>query len=61
MQLLDVKTAAARLAVHPETLREYLRVGTLRGLKMGSTWKVEESEIAAYIERLKATSQGGAQ
>lgn len=56
MRLLTTEEAAARLAVHPETLREYLRLGTLRGLKMGRTWKVEESEIAAYVERLKVAA-----
>jgi excisionase family DNA binding protein len=54
MQLLDVKTAASRLAVHPETMRDYLRSGVVKGIKMGATWKIEETEIAAYIERLKA-------
>ena len=55
MQLLDVKTAAARLALHPETVRDYLRDGILRGVKTGRFWKVEESEVENYVERLKAT------
>lgn len=55
MQLLDVKTAAARLSLHPETVRDYLRDGVLRGVKTGRFWKVEETEVAAYVERLKAT------
>jgi excisionase family DNA binding protein len=51
MQLLTVTEAAKRLSMHPETLRDYLRAGTLRGVKTGRSWKVEESELAAYVER----------
>jgi excisionase family DNA binding protein len=54
MQLLSVNEAAARLSMHPETVRDYLRDGSLRGIKTGRLWKIEESEIAAYVDRLKA-------
>ena len=54
MQLLDVRTTAARLSLHPETVRDLLRAGELRGIKTGAVWKVEEEELAAYIQRLRA-------
>jgi len=61
MQLLDVKTTAARLCLHPETVRELLREGELRGIKFKRAWKIEEEELAAYVERMKAgTPQGEA-
>jgi excisionase family DNA binding protein len=55
MQLLDVETASARLAMHPETLRKMIRAGEFPALKLGRFWKVEESEVENYVERLKAT------
>jgi len=54
MQLLDVKTAAARLSLHPETVRDLLRANELRGIKFNRSWKIEEEELAAYVERMKA-------
>jgi excisionase family DNA binding protein len=56
MQLLDVETAAARLSLHPETVRRLIRAGELYALKTGRVWKVEETEIAAYVDRLKAAT-----
>ena len=58
MQLLSVNDAAARLSMHPETLRDYLRAGTIRGVKTGRFWKVEETELTDYVARLKAASKG---
>lgn len=53
MQLLTTEDAAKRLGLHPETVRRFLREGTLRGVKIGRKHRIEESEIAAYVERLK--------
>ena len=55
MQLLTTEEAASRLSLHPETVRRLLRDGDLRGVRMGSrAWRIEEGELDAYIERLKA-------
>jgi excisionase family DNA binding protein len=54
VQLLDVKTTAARLSLHPETVRDLLRSRAIVGVKTGRVWKVEEEEIAAYVQRLRA-------
>jgi excisionase family DNA binding protein len=54
VQLLDVKTAAARLSLHPETVRDLLRANELRGIKFNRSWKIEEEELAAYVQRMKA-------
>jgi excisionase family DNA binding protein len=59
MQLLDVETAAARLSLHPETVRRLIRAGDIRALKTGRLWKVEETEIGAYVARLKAAQDDG--
>jgi excisionase family DNA binding protein len=54
MQLLSTEETARRLGVHPETVRRLLRSGGLRGVKIGHVHRIEEAEISAYVERLKA-------
>lgn len=52
-QFLTVTEAARLLRVHPETLREWLRAGELRGLRLGhgrGVWRVPSAEL----ERLQA-------
>ena len=58
MQLLSTEDAAQRLGLHPETVRRFLREGVLRGVKIGRNHRIEESELAAYIERLKQAQNG---
>lgn len=58
MQLFTTEEAARRLGLHPETVRRFLREGTLRGVQInGRAWRIEETELSAYVERLKATAQ----
>jgi excisionase family DNA binding protein len=54
MQLLSTEETARRLGVHVETVRRLLRSGTLRGVKIGHVHRIEEGEISAYVERLRA-------
>lgn len=44
-QLLTVEEAAERLKLHPETIREHLRAGILRGIKKGRSWRIPESAL----------------
>ena len=53
MQLLDVKTAATRLSLHPETLRDYLRLGIVSGVKVGRVWRISEADLRSYVKKLK--------
>jgi excisionase family DNA binding protein len=50
--LLTVEQAAQRLQVTPNTVREQLRTGKLRGTKHGRMWRVPESALVR-------TSPGG--
>lgn len=49
-RLLSVREVAERLSVHPETVRRYLRDGTLPGRHLKQGWRVKESDVAAFIE-----------
>ena len=44
-QFLTIEQAAARLQVHPITVRRHLKSGILRGKKQGKLWRVPESAL----------------
>ncbi len=48
-ELLTVNEAAARLEIAPYTVREWLKRGTLRGVKVSRYWRVPESALSAVI------------
>ena len=48
-KLLTVKDAAKVLLVKPTTVREWLKAGKLKGMKMGRLWRVRESELEAFL------------
>jgi excisionase family DNA binding protein len=54
--LLTPEEAAARLHLSPITVKKWLRAGRLPGVKLGGKglWRVRESDLAAYIDRLTA-------
>ncbi|OBB95919.1 hypothetical protein A5782_05595 [Mycobacterium sp. 852002-40037_SCH5390672] len=44
----DPKTVAKLIGVEQDTVRKYLRLGTMRGRKVGDRWLVPLSEIENY-------------
>lgn len=42
VRLLTVAEAAEVLRIHPDTLRDHLRAGRVRGIKVGAQWRVPE-------------------
>jgi excisionase family DNA binding protein len=48
--------AAEALMVSPKTIREWLRTGKLKGVKLGRLWRVRESDL---VEFLKTPPQDG--
>lgn len=50
-KLLTPEEAAERLSVSPKTLRDWLRAGTLKGIKAGNLWRVRESDLEAFLNR----------
>jgi excisionase family DNA binding protein len=48
--LLTVKEAATKLKVSERTIKNWLRQGTLHGLKAGKVWRIKESELEAFLE-----------
>lgn len=48
---LSVEEVAARLSVHRETVRRWLRTGELRGYRLGfrGGWRIPEEELRRFI------------
>jgi hypothetical protein len=45
-----VSVAASRITgLHTETVREYLRVGRIKGRQIGRTWIVEERDLRGFM------------
>ncbi|MBO8140902.1 MAG: helix-turn-helix domain-containing protein [Firmicutes bacterium] len=58
-RLLTLEEVAERLVVAPKTIRDWLREGKLRGLKVGKLWRVREQDLEAFLaEAERATTQG---
>jgi len=50
-ELLTVDEVAARLKIHPVTLRKMLRGGLIRGMKFGvREWRIPASAVKEFIE-----------
>ena len=48
--LLSVEEAAARLVTSPQTVRAWLKDGTLVGLRSGPRWRVPLENVEAFIK-----------
>jgi excisionase family DNA binding protein len=42
--------AAEALMVSPKTIREWLRTGKLKGVKIGRLWRVRESDLQEFLK-----------
>ena len=47
--MLSVNDLARRLAIHPETVRRWIRDGTLTAAKLGRAWRISEADLAAFL------------
>jgi len=48
-QFMTVAEVAAELNVNETTLYNWLRVGTLRGYRMGALWRIARVDLDAFI------------
>ena len=46
--------AAKILNIIPQTVGQYLRNGTIKGVKVARKWLIPDSDLQAYIDGLKA-------
>ena len=57
-KLLTVKDAAKVLLVKPTTVREWLKAGKLKGVKMGRLWRVWKSELEVFLREGEGFHEG---
>jgi|SRR5579871_2575232 len=46
---LTIKDISSRLQLHPNTVGRYIQDGRLRGAKVGKSYRVRESDLAAFV------------
>lgn len=49
-RLLTPDDAAKALLVKSSTVREWLRTGKLKGVKMGRLWRIRESDLVEFLK-----------
>lgn len=48
-EMLTPTEIAKRLKLHPNTVRDYLKSGTIIGMKFGKVWRIEEFELERFL------------
>jgi len=48
-KLYNVDDAAELLSVKPATLREWIRAGKVKAIKLGGSWKISDTELRRLI------------
>ena len=58
-QMMTVQQVAERIQVHEETVRRWLREGSLVGINFGgkSGYRVRQDELEAFLDRRAETSK----
>jgi excisionase family DNA binding protein len=49
-KLYTIEEVAELLAVHPDTVRRYLRDKRMRGVKLRRFWRIPHSEFQKFLE-----------
>ena len=49
-ELYSVKELEKILPITPLTIREYLRKGKIKGIKIGKNWYVSKQDLEAFLE-----------
>lgn len=57
-KIYTAKEAAKVLGVHYQTLARYCKEGEIPAFKVGKSWRILESDLLNYIERMKHESSG---
>ena len=57
--LYTVREIADTLRIHPRTAYRLIQEGKVRGIKVGSQWRVPESSLLEYIESGLRVSRSG--
>jgi excisionase family DNA binding protein len=48
-EILTIHEASARLKLKPETVRDWLKSGKLKGVKLGRVWRVDAEDLERLL------------
>jgi excisionase family DNA binding protein len=48
-EVLTIQEACARLKLKPETVRDWLKAGRLKGVKLGRVWRVDAEDLERML------------
>jgi excisionase family DNA binding protein len=51
-KLLTIGEVSGALQLTPQTIRNYIKRGTIRAKKYGQTYLIKESDLRAYLNKL---------
>jgi len=60
-KLHDVKSAAEGLGISAVTVRRLIKKGDIRGIMVGGSLRIADSDLQQYIDRLKENASTGTQ
>jgi len=49
LQMLTPIQIARRLNLHPNTIRDFLKTGQIKAVKLGKVWRVEEEDLEQFL------------
>ena len=52
-QLYTVDEIAKYLTVCPKTVREHLKAGRMRGIKIGKFWRIKDAALRDFVNHAK--------
>ena len=55
--IYTVEEVAERLKITPFAVRTLLRDGSIKGFKLGKFWRIKDSELEKFVNRLQAQTQ----
>jgi len=58
-KLLSPEQVAEILGVSQKMVRDWLRAGRIKGLKLGRIWRVRQSDLEAFIKSLEVEQKEG--
>jgi len=58
-RILTLEQVADWLIVPPSTVRHWIVMGRLKGLKVGKYWRVRERDVEAFLDSCEVRGTGG--
>jgi excisionase family DNA binding protein len=56
--LLTPEQVAEKLAISPKTVKDWLREGRLKGIKIGRLWRIKPEDLQAFIQTAEEDQSG---